>query len=94
MPSHGEIGFWRMAGGHVELVIAHPNGMASIEDGPLDGQRVELSTTAVARTTTAKAFAGLTRIVSVEGDVLTYQLAMAVVDQPLAPHLEARLVRV
>ena len=92
VPSHGETGFWRPGGpGRVEVVMAHPNGMVDVEEGTVEGTTIELATTSVGRTSTAKEYTSLSRSLTVDGDVLTYRLSMAVVGRPLAVHLEAVL---
>jgi len=93
-PLHKETGFWRPAGpGRVELVLAHPTGIVEVQEGTLDATTIDLKTTAVARTSTAKDVEALTRRVDVDGDVLRYTLEMAAVGQPLTLHLRAELRR-
>src|SRR2546425_8015510 len=54
-PLHSESGYWRMGGARrVELVLAHPTGVAEVEDGTLDGTSLSLATSSVVRTPTAK----------------------------------------
>ena len=94
LPMHGETGFWRLTGGsRVELVVAHPNGVVEVAEGELDGTTIALSTTATAKTASAKDVGQVTRDVRVVGDTLTYDLRMAAVGQPLQRHLVARLTR-
>jgi hypothetical protein len=93
-PLHAETGYWRLpAPGRVELVLAHPTGVAEIEEGTLEGVRIELRTTSVGLTATAKEIRVLERSFEVDGDVLRYRVAMAAVGEPLTHHLAAELRR-
>jgi hypothetical protein len=93
-PLHKECGFWRApATGRVEVVLAHPTGIVEVQEGTLTGTVIDLATTGVARTTTAKDVSALTRHFEVDGNVLHYTLAMAAVGQPLTHHLRAELKR-
>lgn len=94
LPLHAESGYWRAgADGHVELVLAHPSGIVEVEEGTLDGHSLSLSSVLIGRTTTAKEVTTLARSVTVNGDVMTYTLAMGAVGQPAQRHLEGRLRR-
>ncbi|MBX3286087.1 MAG: FABP family protein [Acidimicrobiales bacterium] len=93
-PMHVETGYWRpVRPGWVELVVAHPTGVAELAEGSLQGQRLELRTTSVSLTPTAKEVTVLERDLEVVGDVLRYELRMAAVGEPLAFHLAAELHR-
>ena len=93
-PLHAESGYWRLSGGsRVELVVAHPNGIVEIEQGELIGTSIALTTSAIAKTGSAKDVAQLNRDVRVAGDTLSYDLHMAAVGQPLQHHLAGRLTR-
>lgn len=98
-PMHAESGYWRFpAPGRVEVVLSHPTGVVEIEEGTfgvrLDGSLViELATTTVALTSTAKEVTALQRRFHVHGDTLEYDVAMAAVGAPLLPHLVATLRR-
>ena len=94
-PSHGEMGYWRpLEGGRgIELVLSHPTGVAEIAEGTVVGQLVELETTSIGRTATAKEVTTLRRRYEVEGDRLRYDLWMAAVGQPISHHLGGELVR-
>jgi uncharacterized protein YceH (UPF0502 family) len=91
---HGESGFVRLVGdGVVELVVAQGAGLVELGEGILDGDEVVLASTGVVGTGTAKRVDATERRYRVEGDTLTYELAMAAVGQPLLPHLKATLHR-
>ena len=94
-PLHAETGYWRFPpGGRVELLLAHPTGVVEIEEGTLAGSTIDLHSTVVGRTATAKDVRTLTRHIVVDGDVLRYTLDMEAVEQPMQRHLEAELHRV
>jgi hypothetical protein len=97
-PLHGETGFLRVPQpGHVELVLAHPSGITEIEVGTYsvtgDLIEVELSTTAIGLTPTAKEVTALGRSFRIDGDELSYSVQMGAVGQPLQDHLTAVLHR-
>ncbi|MGI9644866.1 MAG: peroxynitrite isomerase [Ilumatobacteraceae bacterium] len=98
-PLHAEAGYWRSPGvGRVELVLAHPTGVTEVAEGSMEavagGLRLDLRSTAIGLTGSAKEVTGLERTIEVEGDELRYTLRMAAVGQPMTHHLEARLRRV
>ncbi len=97
-PLHGETGFLRVPRpGHVELVLAHPSGITEIEVGTYsvtgDLIEVEMSTTDIGLTPTAKEVTALGRSLRVDGDELSYSVRMGAVGQPLQDHLAAVLHR-
>jgi THAP4-like, heme-binding beta-barrel domain len=93
-PLHTETGYWRpKPGGVVEVVLSNPNGIVEVLEGRIDGGRIELDTTTVATTSTAKEVTALRRRYQLDGDTLAYTVAMAAVGQPLQHHLSARLHR-
>jgi hypothetical protein len=97
-PLHAEVGFVRAPSpGRVEWMLAHPTGVAEIEEGTVtvDGTTIvmELTTTTVGLTATAKHVTSLGRSIRVDGDVLTYVLRLGAVGQPLQHHLGATLRR-
>jgi len=94
-PLHAETGYWRCPSPtHVELVVAHPNGLVEVSEGPVTATSVVLSSTTVAATATAKEVTTLVRRITVEEDRLAYALDMAAVGVALCGHLRAVLHRV
>lgn len=97
-PAHAEAGYLRAVGpGRVELVLAHPTGIAELSAGEVlaqpDGLALHLTSTAVPLTATAKQVASIERRLTVVGDTLRYQVAMAAVGLAHQHHLSAELHR-
>ena len=93
-PLHGERGYWRLpASGQVEFLVAHPTGHVEVEYGTVAGTTIDLASSTVVGTTSAKAVEAITRRIEVDGDVMRYTLSMAAVGQPMAAHLQAELRR-
>ncbi|SOX53241.1 FABP family protein [Mycobacterium ahvazicum] len=97
-PMHAETGYLRVPRpGHVEMVLAHPSGVTEIEVGSyrVTGGviEIELATTSVGLTPTAKEVSALGRTVRIDGDQLSYSVRMGAVGQPLQHHLSAELHR-
>ncbi len=97
---HAETGYVRApAPNRIELVLAHPTGITEIQEGPLDvvADRVlqmDLVSTEIGRTESAKEVMAVARSIRVDGDTLTYSLRMAAMGHPLQHHLSATLHRV
>jgi hypothetical protein len=93
-PAAREVGWWRpQQDDTVEVLLAHPTGIAEVYVGTIDGTRVELSTDVVARTATAKEVSANHRLYGLVEGELMYAVDMAAMGQPLTPHLSARLRR-
>lgn len=95
---HSETGYLRApAPGRAEWILAHPTGIAEIQEGVVTGNademRIDLESAVVARSASAKEVLAVTRSLHVTGDTLTYQVWMAAVGQPLQHHLSAVLHR-
>jgi THAP4-like, heme-binding beta-barrel domain len=98
-PLHAETGYLRIPSpGRIELALAHPTGITEVEEGTLSiavgSLVIELATTAIARTASAKEVTALERSFRLAGDELSYEVRMAAVGQPLQHHLAAVLQRV
>jgi len=93
-PIHFERGFLRPAGrGRVELMLAHPIGITEVAVGTADGGIVEVASTAVGLAPTASPVTELRRRIEVQGDVLTYELQMAMEGIERQWHIRSRLER-
>jgi hypothetical protein len=94
-PLHSETGYWRAKpDGSVEVVLAHPTGIVEVLEGRAEGGVIDLTSTTVIGTSTAKEVTALRRRFELSGDVLRYALSMAAVGEPLSPHLRAELHRI
>lgn len=93
-PFHGETGYLRPRGAGVEAVIAEPIGIVEVYAGTLAGEELELRTTTIASTPTAKSITDVRRSFRLDGDRLHVVVDMAAVGEPLLPHLDTVLTRV
>lgn len=78
----------------LEFILAHPTGIAEVEEGTLSGDVLRLATTSVGLTGTAKQVRSLRREFRLDGDELAYDLWMAHADTPETHHLHAVLHRI
>lgn len=102
-PMHAECGYLRSpAAGRAELVIAQPTGVTEIDEGTIStgtgtdtgtALRIELRSTSIGLSSTAKVVAAVHRSLHINGDELTYRLDMSAVGQPMSHHLAATLHR-
>jgi len=93
-PAATETGYWRpQPDGQIEVVLAHPSGIAEIYVGEITGSKVEMSTDVVVRTDTAKEVTAGHRLYGLIGADLGWAYDMAAMGQPLQPHLSAQLKR-
>lgn len=91
-----ETGFIRpQEDGTLEMVLTHNTGFVEIWHGELHPEqpRFEMVTDAVARTATAKEYAGGKRLYGYVNGDLMYAYDMAAMGQELQPHTHAQLVR-
>ncbi|KDE99940.1 hypothetical protein Y900_013595 [Mycolicibacterium aromaticivorans JS19b1 = JCM 16368] len=97
-PLHAETGYLRVpSAGRIELVVAHPTGVTEIDEGTLsvtgDGLDIQLDSTAIGLSRSAKSVTALSRSFQLTGDELAYNVRMAAVGVPLTHHLAATLHR-
>ena len=97
-PLHAETGYIRMPSpGRIELVVAHPTGVAEVEEGSVAvtqvGLDLNVQSSMIAATTSAKEVVALSRSIRLSADALSYTLQMAAVGLPLQHHLSATLYR-
>ncbi|MBL7497688.1 FABP family protein [Frankia sp. CNm7] len=101
-PLATETGFWRLqddparpGGKLVEVMLAHPFGIAEIYVGTLTGTKIELDSNVLIRTATAREVTRSVRLYGViEGGDLAYAIDMEAEGKPMQPHLSARLRKV
>ncbi|WP_040492848.1 peroxynitrite isomerase [Ilumatobacter nonamiensis] len=101
-PLHAETAYWRVpAEGLAEIVVAHPTGITEVLEGfaapnsagDTDTLIIDVRSTSIASTATAKEVTRTERTFEVTGDTLRYTMRMAAVGQPLTHHLSATLHR-
>ena len=94
-PVHFERGFLRPGtdAGSVELTLAHPLGLAEVGEGRVDATTMSIESDRVTRTGTGDAVTALRRRYVVRGDVLTYEIDMAMDETAMTRHLTAELRR-
>jgi hypothetical protein len=99
LPMHAESGYLRVPRpGSIEIVMAQPTGLAEIYEGAVVGGDaplvLDVRSTSISSTSTAKEVTVTERTISVTGDDLHYTFRMAAVGHPLRHHLSATLHRV
>jgi hypothetical protein len=95
LPLAIESGYWRpQPDGAVEVLLAHPTGIAEVYLGEVRGTQIELRTDIVARTASAKPVSAGHRLYGMVGADLAYAFDMAAMGEPLQPHVSAQLKRV
>ncbi|MBF6296576.1 FABP family protein [Nocardia amamiensis] len=79
------------------MILAHPTRITEICEGSLTAEdgtlRLELDSTSLGRSGTAKLVTALGRSIRLSGDTIDYTLRMAAVGEPLQHHLAATLRR-
>lgn len=102
-PLHAESGYWRVpAPSLAEIVLAHPTGITEVLEGfaapnsagDTDTLIIDVRSSSIASTASAKEVTRTERTFEVTGDVLRYTVRMAAVGHSLQHHLGATLRRV
>lgn len=93
-PLHQEAGYLRpKPGGRVEVVLAHPTGIAEILEGTICNGRIDAETRWVGRTSTAKEVTKVRRSIEVDSGLMRYTVSIAAVGVELTQHLRCELTR-
>lgn len=94
LPLHAEAGYLRPQGdGRVELVLVQPSGIVELLEGTVEGSSVQLASTAVLGTASAKPVTATERRIWLDGDVLRSSVAMAAVGRELQHHVVSEMYR-
>lgn len=101
-PLHAESGYWRFPErGLAELVIAHPTGIVEVLEGfaapnmpGSDTFMIDLRSTSVTGSASAKDVAQTERTFEITGNTMRYTMRMAAVGLPIQHHLAAELRRI
>ena len=99
---HAESGYWRFPEhGLAELVLAHPTGITEVLEGfaapnlpGSDTFMIDLRSTSLGGSTSAKPVTQTERTFEITGDTMRYTMRMAAVGLPIQHHLSAVLHRV
>jgi hypothetical protein len=100
-PLHAETGYWRIPQPSLaELILAHPTGITEVLEGFAapnmpggDTLIVDVRSSSIARSASAKEVTATERTFEVTGDTIRYTMRMAAVGLPLQHHLSATLTR-
>lgn len=93
-PLHAEDGFWRVADGGVELVLAQSIGIVELGQARWEAGLLRVRASVLLSTPSAMTVTDVERVYAVEGDVMRVSMRMATDGGALRPHLEATLLRV
>lgn len=77
----------------LDVVLAHPRGIADVYVGRVQGPRVDLATDLVARTRTGAGHTAATRMYGLVDSKLMWAYDLATEDRPLGTYLSAELNR-
>ncbi|MBM45913.1 MAG: fatty acid-binding-like protein [Acidimicrobiaceae bacterium] len=97
-PLHSEQGFLRIIDDkNLEMVVAQPTGIVEVHSGFYASNPnscvMDLHSTHVAVTATAKPVEQVHRLLRIADDTMTYDLSIAAVGKPIQQHLKASLER-
>ena len=94
LPLHAEAGYLRpQSDGQVELVLVQPSGIVELLAGTVEGSNVQLASTAVLGTPSAKPVTATERRLWVDGEALHSSVAMAAVGLELQHHVVSEMYR-
>ena len=97
LPAHAESGYLRAVGDDTyEFVISSPTGLIEVDRAVVASRpdfTLEVTSAVVQGTPSAKPVTALVRRITIDGDVLRYDLSMAAMGRPLMHHLRAELRR-
>lgn len=94
LPLHAEAGYLRPQGdGRVELVLVQPSGIVELLEGTVEGCDVQLASTAVLGTASAKPVTATERRFWLDGEVLRSSVAMAAMGRELQHHVVSEMYR-
>jgi hypothetical protein len=92
-PAARETGWWRpQSDGSVELLLCHATGILELFYGTLTPTSVDLRTDTVVSSTSAKHVSAAERHYDTGPDHLFFRENRAMVGNPMAPHVSARLL--
>ena len=98
LPAHAELGYFRaVAEDTYEFVVSSPTGIVELSTVTLLRSPIwtlEVVSHHIARLPSAKSVTAVTRTLSLDDDLLHYDMSMAAVGHPLTHHLAADLRRV
>ena len=94
LPLHAEAGYLRPQGdGRIELVLVQPSGIVELLKGTFEGPDIQLASTAVLGTESAKPVTATERRFWLDGEVLHSSVAMAAMGLELQPHVVSEMYR-
>ena len=94
LPLHAEAGYLRPQGdGRVELVLVQPSGIVELLEGTVEGCDVQLASTAVLGTASAKPVTATERRFWLDDEVLRSSVAMAAMGRELQHHVVSEMYR-
>ena len=95
LPLHAEAGYLRPRGdGRLELLLVQPSGIAEMLEGRVEGRDIQMASTAVVGTGSAKPVTATERRFWLDGEVLHASMAMAAMGLELQNHVVSELHQV
>lgn len=92
-PLHTETGYLRpVDAGGAEMVLTQPSGILEMHEVRIFGTTLDMTTTGVMRTPTSKPVSAVHRMITVDGEEMSYRLDMAAMGLDMQFHLAAELM--